>query len=175
MQFMADRIAIGNTRGFQLYDIHAETWAWVPELRAVRDDPAQALLAKKLDGARPLGMYHVPDVGYLLCYDRVACYIDAAGAPVHMDRAFEWETRVVRTAYYHGYVLGFGTAGIEVRDARTGRIEQAVFTGELRLLSQSYGTEDPASARAEANASVVYVERVRNEGDVFRAQELVLA
>lgn len=167
LAFVLDRVAVGSTRGFQLYDLSTETWSPLPDFRGhTRENPLFAGLAKQLEGARPLGIYALPEKRFLLCYDRVACYVDERCVPEHVELVFEWESNVERTACMRGYVLGFSASQIEVRNARTGLIVQVLEGDDFRLL-------DNSELDIDTYTSVLYA-AVQHEARAYCVHELVL-
>ena len=153
MQFLQTAIAVYTHRGFQTYSLETEALELLPTAKsATRDDTRAWSLLKQLEGQRPLGIFHLPDQHYLLCFDRCACYTDAAGRLVRTDAAFEWQGRPLRIACTADTILAFSSTFVEVHRL-TGELLQVIPGSDIRLLSR------PDNAQLSARP-VLMVEQV---------------
>lgn len=155
LHFLFGGVAVGTSSGFQLYDPAHGTWSPLPAHTGTHSTQA---LARVLDGARGLAIFHVPDMGFLLCYDRGAFYVDSKGQPAHPNVLIEWELRPLRVAYAHAHVLAVCPALIAVYSAHTGALVQTLRFPSVRLLSTQYAA--PAHVTDDDDA-VIVLNRVR--------------
>jgi hypothetical protein len=91
----------------------------IPDLSA----PHIALLSRRLDGTKPLGMYRISESEFLLCYDGItlhstnpecAIYVDKHGE-VSRSKVINWHGKPRATQVIDGkYVLAFDTSFIEI-------------------------------------------------------------
>ena len=164
--FLFGGVAVGTGSGFQLYDPAHGTWSPLPAHTGTHSTHA---LARVLDGARGLAIFHVPDMGFLLCYDRGAFYVDSKGQPAHPNVLIEWELRPLRVAYAHKHVLAVCPMLIAVYSAHTGALVQTLRFPSVRLLSTQY----TAPAHVTEDDAVILLNRVRTSaGDTCTVREL---
>jgi hypothetical protein len=144
--------------------------AWsVPELRAGThvDD-----IASRLSGEKPLGMFRLSDIEFLLCYEECAVYVNKHG-DVSRSVVMEFVGKAITVAMYGPYVLVFDQDFLEIRNAQNGRLRQVIAGRDMRCLDDAmYGgapgakgrTVKVAMAHPEVDGRQLVVELVLNEG-----------
>ncbi len=127
-------------------------------VHANREDLRVQQLQKRVETAKPLGMYKTSDGDFLLCYDAFACYVDRLGEPTRLEQIIEWEGFPKQVAFSGDYVLAFDSRFVEVRDALTGRLVQIMraattctFSGNSTVTSSSSEAAQLAALDADAN------------------------
>ncbi|WFD33428.1 Rho guanine nucleotide exchange factor [Malassezia cuniculi] len=167
IHFLFGRIAVGTPNGFQQYDTHSASWGPLPDMTGGTHDIA--MLSRAIDGSRGLGIFEVPDLGFLMCYDRCAFYVDAQGRPTHPELFIEWEMRPQRVAFVAGHVVAVCPALLAIHSAHTGELVQLLRYPSVRLLTTQY----TAPKHMTDDDAVVFLERVRTQaGDVCTFREL---
>ncbi|EPQ31558.1 uncharacterized protein PFL1_00891 [Pseudozyma flocculosa PF-1] len=175
MQFLRSKLCIVCARGFEIMNLDSLLPGTIPDFaHAPRDDPRVLNLQKRVETARPLGMFKTLDGHFLLCYDAFACYVDRLGEPVKLDQIIEWEGYPKDVAFAGRYVLAFDSRFIEVRDTQSGQLVQVIRGNDIRHVS-GCGTVAAAAPRdptplataldADANP-VIFVKRQRAHGRV---------
>jgi len=144
--------------------------AWsVPELRAgFLDD-----IASRLSGEKPLGMFRLSDIEFLLCYEECAVYVNKHG-DVSRSVVMEFVGKAITVAMYGPYVLVFDQDFVEIRNAQNGRLRQVIAGRDVRCLDDAMGggtspgskgrSVKVAMAHPEIEGRQLVVELVLNEG-----------
>lgn len=146
--------------------------AWsVPELRAGShvDD-----IASRLSGEKPLGMFRLSEIEFLLCYEECAVYVNKHG-DVSRSVVMEFVGKAMTVAMYGPYVLVFDQDFVEIRNAQNGRLRQVISGRDVRCLDDAMGggtapgskggrSVKVAMAHPEIDGRQLVVELVLNEG-----------
>ena len=70
MQFLKSKLCIVCARGFEIMNLDSLLPGTIPDFaHAPRDDPRVLYLQKRVETARPLGMFKTSESEFLLCYD----------------------------------------------------------------------------------------------------------
>ncbi|WFD18905.1 Rho guanine nucleotide exchange factor [Malassezia caprae] len=141
IQCSARVLLVTTARAVFTYSLEEQELVPFPAVRQ-RDERRQALL-RQWDSAHPLGAFAVPDMGWLVCYDRGCLYVDADGQLAQAEKAFTWEAPAQRVLFHDGYVLAGCASCVEVREARTGHLAQILAARDLRLLSRQDAATEP--------------------------------
>ncbi|CAO1627553.1 unnamed protein product [Parajaminaea phylloscopi] len=163
MQFLRSKLAIVCARGFEIMNLDTLLPGTIPDFsRCPRDDARLLALARRVETAKPLGLFKLPgtDSDFLLCYDGFACYVDRSGEPIRLESVVEWEGTPHSVAFSAPYVLAFDARFVEVREALSGRLVQIVRGNDVRYVS-GLGIVEGSSG---ADPSIVCVHRVRPRG-----------
>lgn len=130
--------------------------------RSPRNDVRILALARRVETAKPLGMFKLPgtDSDFLLCYDGFACYVDRSGEPIRLEAVLEWEGTPQSVAFSAPFVLAFDPHFVEVRDALSGRLVQIIRGTDVRYVSGSGILEGSSST----SPSIICVHRVKPRG-----------
>lgn len=163
------RLLTPRLLGFEVMKLEKKQ-AWsVPELRAGThvDD-----IASRLAGEKPLGMFRLSDIEFLLCYEGCAVYVNKHG-DVSRSVVMEFVGKAVAVAMFGPYVLVFDTDFVEIRNAQNGRLRQVISGNDVRCLDDAmYGGREGGRGRSvkvamqhpEEQGRQLVVELVLNEG-----------
>ncbi|KAL7271912.1 Rho guanine nucleotide exchange factor [Rhizina undulata] len=159
-------LAIQTSKGFEVMTLDKKTPWSVPELRATH----VADIASRLQGQKPLGMFRLSDVEFLLAYDECAVYVNKHG-DISRSVIMEFVGRAKAVAIYGPYILIFDNDFVEIRNAQNGRLRQVIAGRDCRCLddAQSGGsagtrTIKVAMAHPEVEGRQLVVELILNEG-----------
>ncbi|PWN22900.1 CNH-domain-containing protein [Microstroma glucosiphilum] len=172
MQFLRSKLAVVCARGFEIMNLDTLLPGTVPDFtRSPRDDPRILALARRVETAKPLGMFKLPDgESFLLCYDAFACYVDRGGEPIRLDNIVEWEGSPASVAFSSPYILGMDSRFVEIREAATGRLVQVIRGHDVRYVSACSVVE----GSLEAEPSIICVQRRRApQGKGFYDEQVV--
>lgn len=181
IQFLKSKLCIICAKGFEIMNLDSLLPGTIPDFaHASRDDPRVLQLQKRVETAKPLGMFKTSDSEFLLCYDAFACYVDRLGEPIRLDQIIEWEGFPKQVAFSGNYVLAFDPRFVEIRDTQAGRLVQIMRGYDVRYVSGSstITTSSSESAMllaldAEANP-VILTRRIRAAGRIpFDFQRVV--
>lgn len=181
IQFLRSKLCIICAKGFEIMNLDSLLPGTIPDfIHANREDVRVQQLQKRVETAKPLGMYKTSDGDFLLCYDAFACYVDRLGEPTRLEQIIEWEGFPKEVAFSGNYVLAFDSRFIEVRDALTGRLVQIMrgvdlhyVSGNSTVTSSSSESAQLAGLDAEANP-VIFTRRERVGGRIpFDFQRVV--
>ncbi|SPO21830.1 related to ROM2 - GDP/GTP exchange factor for Rho1p [Ustilago trichophora] len=181
IQFLKSKLCIICAKGFEIMNLDSLLPGTIPDfVHANREDLRVQQLQKRVETAKPLGMYKTSDGDFLLCYDAFACYVDRLGEPTRLEQIIEWEGFPKQVAFSGNYVLAFDARFIEIRDALTGRLVQIMrgadlhyVSGNSTVTSSSSESAQLAALDAEANP-VIFTRRERVAGRIpFDFQRVV--
>ncbi|UZJ52746.1 hypothetical protein CBS101457_002066 [Exobasidium rhododendri] len=162
MQFLRSKLCIVCARGFEIINLDSLLPGTIPDFsQSARDDPRIQQLAKRVETAKPLGMFKNSDSEFLLCYDAFACYVDRLGGPIRLDNIIEWEGLPRSVAFRSPFILAFDQRFIEVRDSSSGQLVQLIRTNDLKNISGSSTTTSSMESEEDDDA-ILLVQRVRN-------------
>lgn len=153
--------AIQTSKGFEVMTLDKKQ-AWsVPELRIshVTD------IATRLSNQKPLGMFRISDIEFLLCYEECAVYVNKHG-DVSRSVIMEFVGKAKAVANYGAYVLVFDQDFVEIRNANNGRLRQVIAGRDVKCLDDG-GTGRSVKvglAHPESDGRHLVVELVLNEG-----------
>lgn len=156
MQFLRSKLCIVCARGFEIIDLDNLIPGTIPDLSMTnREDPRVYNLGRRVEAARPLGMFKNNEGEFLLCYDNFACFVDRRGSPIKLDQVIEWEGVPHSVAFKEPFILAFDSRFVEVRDSVSGQLVQLIRTQELRNVSFS------SSTMSDEEEAVLLVQRLR--------------
>lgn len=70
MQFLKSKLCIVCARGFEIMNLDSLLPGTIPDFsHSARDDPRIQAIAKRVETAKPLGMFKSSESEFLLCYD----------------------------------------------------------------------------------------------------------
>ncbi|SNX82432.1 related to ROM2 - GDP/GTP exchange factor for Rho1p [Melanopsichium pennsylvanicum] len=181
IQFLKSKLCIICAKGFEIMNLDSLLPGTIPDfVHANREDVRVQQLAKRVETAKPLGMYKTSDGDFLLCYDAFACYVDRLGEPTRLEQIIEWEGFPKQVAFSGNYVLAFDSRFVEVRDALTGRLVQIMRGVDLHYISGNSTVASSPSESAQLTAldaeanPVIFSRRERVAGRIpFDFQRVV--
>ncbi|KAG6879934.1 hypothetical protein C0992_009290 [Termitomyces sp. T32_za158] len=139
--FLKARIVVLCAKGFEIMDLNDFASNTVPAF-----DDNRIPLARRCEGARPMGMFRSNDNEFLLCYDEFGLYVDKHGVPNRQNGTVEWEGTAERVAFHAPYFMIFDTRFIEIRDLATGRLVQIIPGNDLRCIWDGRGVSSSVTA-----------------------------
>ncbi|RKF62063.1 Rho1 guanine nucleotide exchange factor 3 [Erysiphe neolycopersici] len=122
-------IAISTLKGVELMTLDKKVPMSIPDTK----DPAIASISARLSGLKPLGMFRLSTVEFLLCYEECGVYIDKHG-DVSRSVIMEFVGKAKTAAMYGDYLVLFDTDFIEVRNADNGRLRQVIAGKDIKCL-----------------------------------------
>lgn len=157
MQFLRSKLTVVCARGFEIMNLDTLLPGTIPDFtRCSREDPRILALARRVEIAKPLGMFKLASGDFLLCFDAFACYVDRSGEPLRLDSVVEWEGTPQSVAYSSPFILGFDHRFVEIRDASTGRLVQIIRGNDVRHVSAASVVEG-----SDASDGIIMVHRQR--------------
>ncbi|KAG6885341.1 hypothetical protein C0993_002970 [Termitomyces sp. T159_Od127] len=139
--FLKARIVVLCAKGFEIMDLNDFASTTVPAF-----DDNRIPLARRCEGARPMGMFRSNENEFLLCYDEFGLYVDKHGEPSRQNGTVEWEGTAERVAFHAPYFMIFDTRFIEIRDLVTGRLVQIIPGNDLRCIWDGRGVSSSVMA-----------------------------
>jgi len=161
-------LAIQTSKGFEVMTLDKKQPWSVPELRV----PHVSDIATRLQGQKPLGMFRLSEIEFLLCYEECGVYVNKHG---HVSRGviMEFVGKAKSVAIYGPYILVFDSDFVEIRNAENGRLRQVIAGRDCRCIddAQSGGsagtrTIKVAMAHPEVEGRQLVVELLLNEGQM---------
>lgn len=158
-------LAISTTKGIEVLTLDRKQILSVPEL----NKPECASIAARLSGQKPLGMFRLSDIEFLLVFEDVGIYVNKHG-DVSRSVIMEYVGRAKQACLVKNMYLilvDYGGAYVEVRNAVNGRLRQVVSGKDVRLLDDGAGgkgTVKVCMQHPEWERTQVVVEMVVNEG-----------
>ncbi|KAF3914756.1 hypothetical protein ABW20_dc0100156 [Dactylellina cionopaga] len=159
-------LSIHSSRGFEVMTLDKKQPWSIPELKA----PHVQAIALRLNGQKPLGMFRLSDIEFLLCYEECGVYVNKHG-DVSRSVIMEFVGKAKAAAHYPPYVLLFDQDFVEIRNADNGRLRQVIAGRDARCLDdgQSGGSAGQrtiklAMVHPDIDTRQVVVELQLNEG-----------
>ena len=124
-------MAIATVRGFEVLTLDNYKPYTVPELKA----PEVAVTAARLRDQRPLGMFRLSDIEFLLAYEEVGVYVNKHG-DVSRGVIMEYIGRAKQACLIGTYLILVDYNGlyVEVRNAINGRLRQVISGRDVKML-----------------------------------------
>ncbi|KAI5843398.1 CNH domain-containing protein [Morchella snyderi] len=159
-------LAIQTSKGFEVMTLDKKQPWSVPELKASHVND----IAIRLQGQKPLGMFRLSEIEFLLCYEECGVYVNKHG-DVSRGVIMEFVGKAKSVAIYGPYILVFDSDFVEIRNAENGRLRQVIAGRDCRCIddAQSGGsagtrTIKVAMAHPEVEGRQLVVELLLNEG-----------
>lgn len=163
-------LAISTQRGFEILTLDKKQPISIPDLEASHVQ----MIAQRLQGQKPLGMFRLSESEFLLCYEECAVYVNKHG-DISRSVIMEFVGRARAAAMVGSFVLLFDADFVEVRNAQNGRLRQVVAGRDVKCLDDGLVGGMSASASGERKVKLcmqhpeiervqVVVELVLNEG-----------
>ncbi|TPX50295.1 hypothetical protein SeMB42_g02297 [Synchytrium endobioticum] len=130
IHFLKTKICVGCNKGFEVIDL---TTLDTIGLLDPSDITLDFVLTK--DSLRPMSMFRLKDGEFLLCYDAFGFYVDKLGRRSRPDVLVQWLGAPTDFAYSSPYLLAFDPSFIEIRNAKTGDLQQIIPATSLRPLA----------------------------------------
>ncbi|KAK6359863.1 hypothetical protein TWF696_000996 [Orbilia brochopaga] len=159
-------LSIHSSKGFEVMTLDKKQPWSIPELKA----PHVQAIAARLGNQKPLGMFRLSDIEFLLCYEECGVYVNKHG-DVSRSVIMEFVGKAKACAHYPPYVLLFDQDFVEIRNADNGRLRQVIAGRDARCLDDGQGggsagqrTIKLAMVHPENDSRQIVVELLLNEG-----------
>ncbi|KAL9588300.1 MAG: hypothetical protein Q9179_008007, partial [Wetmoreana sp. 5 TL-2023] len=165
-------LAISTARGVEVMTLDKKVPLSIPDLRA----PECASIKERIKDQRPLGMFRLSDLEFLLVFEEVGIYVNKHG-DVSRAVVMEFVGKAKQaTLWGETYLVLVDQGGgfVEVRNAVNGRLRQVVSGRDVRLLDEGMGAGQRGKEGSESvkvamqhpewEKGVVVVEMIVNEG-----------
>lgn len=120
-------------------------------------------VAKKIEAAKPVGMFRCSDKGLILCYEEFAVYCDSHGN-LTGPALIEFVCKARKVAFQAPYLLVFDHEMVEVRRIdRSGELKQVLSGKDIRPVDTREGQLKIAMAHPERSGRQLIAELVNNE------------
>ena len=166
MNIFHSSLAISTQRGFEILTLDKKQPISIPDLEASHVQ----MIASRLSGQKPLGMFRLSESEFLLVYEEYAVYVNKHG-DISRSVIMEFVGRAKSAALYGPYVLLFDTDFVEIRNAQNGRLRQVIAGREVKCLDDTLvgGTAGKRTVKVamqhpELEKVQIVVELVLNEG-----------
>ena len=166
MNIFHSSLAISTQRGFEILTLDKKQPISIPDLEASHVQ----VIASRLSGQKPLGMFRLSESEFLLVYEEYAVYVNKHG-DISRSVIMEFVGRAKSAALYGPYVLLFDTDFVEIRNAQNGRLRQVIAGREVKCLDDTLvgGTAGKRTVKVvmqhpELEKVQIIVELVLNEG-----------
>lgn len=106
----------------------------VPDLRGAH----VADIASRLTSLKPLGMFRLSEIEFLLVYEECAVYVNKHG-DVSRSVIMEFVGKARAASLFGAYLLCFDQDFVEVRNAQNGRLRQVIAGRDVRCLDDGMG------------------------------------
>ena len=158
-------LAIATAKGMEVMTLDRKRPISIPEL----NNPDCASIAARLGGQKPLGMFRLSDMEFLLVFEDVGIYVNKHG-DVSRAVVMEYIGRAKQACLVSStYLILVDHQGayVEVRNAINGRLRQVISGRDVRLLDDGAGgkgTVKVCMQHPEWDRTQVVVEMIVNEG-----------
>lgn len=166
MNIFHSSLSISTQRGFEILTLDKKQSISIPDLEASH----LQMIASRLSGQKPLGMFRLSESEFLLVYEEYAVYVNKHG-DISRSVIMEFVGRAKSAALYGPYVLLFDTDFVEIRNAQNGRLRQVIAGREVKCLDDTLvgGTAGKRTVKVamqhpEFEKVQIVVELVLNEG-----------
>jgi hypothetical protein len=166
MNIFHSSLAISTQRGFEILTLDKKLPISIPNLEASHVQ----MIASRLSGQKPLGMFRLSESEFLLVYEECAVYVNKHG-DISRSVIMEFVGRAKSAALYGPYVLLFDTDFVEIRNAQNGRLRQVIAGRDVKCLDDTLvgGTAGKRTVKVamqhpELEKVQIVVELVLNEG-----------
>ncbi|KAJ3096488.1 RHO1 GDP-GTP exchange protein 2 [Phlyctochytrium planicorne] len=124
IDFLKSKLVVGCSRGFEIVDlkrIGAESNA------PLMDAAVVSSVWNSLDvQLYPISVYRTIEGDFLLCFQDVAFRVDRNGKRSRPDFLIEWQGAPTHFAYFPKQIVAFSSSFVEINDALTGELVQAI-------------------------------------------------
>jgi len=137
--FLSSKLCFGGIDGFRLVDLES-----LEEKSLL--DPADSMTWSLVNGSnlQAIAIYKI-DGQFLLCYDKMAFFVDRHGRRSREEWMIRWEGNPTSFAFHYPYLFAIDTDCINVHHVHTGALVQVITGSNLRSLyvdlpSSTYGS-----------------------------------
>lgn len=151
-------LAISTQRGFEILTLDKKQPVSIPDLEASHVQ----MIAQRLQGQKPLGMFRLSESEFLLVYEECAVYVNKHG-DISRSVIMEFVGHARAAAMVGGFVLLFDQDFVEVRNAQNGRLRQVVAGRDVKCLDDGLvgGTAGDVGRKVKVAMQHPELERVQ--------------
>ncbi|KAI8799445.1 CNH domain-containing protein [Cladochytrium replicatum] len=135
--FSKMKVLVGANKGFEIVDLETLKTA---ELLDPRDGGLD--FANK-ESYKAMAFFRTEDGNFLLCYNKIAFYVDRTGKRAKEDWMVHWIGSPVAFARINQFILAFDPTFIEIRHVETGFLQQVIPVRNLRTLTTHATMDSP--------------------------------
>lgn len=132
MNMFHSSLAICTQKGFEILTLDKKQPISIPDL----EQSHVQMIANRLAGQKPLGMFRLSEQEFLLCYEECAVYVNKHG-DISRSVIMEFVGKARAAALYGPYVLLFDPDFVEIRNAQNGRLRQVIAGRDVRCLDDA--------------------------------------
>jgi CNH domain len=125
-------LAVCTQKGFEILTLDKKQPISIPDLEASHVQ----MIATRLQGQKPLGMFRLSEQEFLLCYEECAVYVNKHG-DISRSVIMEFVGKARAAALYGPYVLLFDPDFVEIRNAQNGRLRQVIAGRDVKCLDDA--------------------------------------
>jgi hypothetical protein len=167
--------AVHTTRGFEVMSLDVKLPQTVPAITSVTSSTMSTIskasnryyspefMKKRIESARPVGMFRISESTLVLCYEEFAIYCDNHGS-ITGPTVIEFVCKAKDICIQLPYLIAFDEEMIEVRRIdRGGQLKQIISGKDIRVLDKKEGQIKIALAHPELSARQLVVELIGND------------
>lgn len=120
-------LAISTQRGIEVLTLdRKQSWS-VPDLHSETPDRSDTLdnIANRIKDLRPLGMYRISEMEFIIAYTECAVYVNKHG-DVSRSEIMEFVGTAHTACLYRRFLILFNDDFVEIRDVTNGRLKQVI-------------------------------------------------
>ncbi|KAI8897331.1 CNH domain-containing protein [Globomyces pollinis-pini] len=133
IHFFSSKFCVGCVKGFELVDFTTlDTQGFLEP-----NDPTLDFVLKR-EQVRPIAIFRLQNGNFLLCYNDFGFFLDKLGRRYRPDWIINWCGTPDHFTFHDPYIIAYEPSFIEIRDIRTGQLQQFIPTSNLRVLGTDY-------------------------------------
>lgn len=128
-------LAVSTARGVEVLTLDKKQPWSVPNLRSEQPDTQAHLssIASRIKDLKPLGMFRLGDLEFLVVFEECAVYINKLG-DVSRGVVMEFVGKAKSACLYGQYLILFDDDFVEIRNAMNGRMKQVIAGKDIKML-----------------------------------------
>lgn len=133
-------LAVSTARGVEVLTLDKKQPWSVPNLRSEQPETQAHLssIASRIKDLKPLGMFRLGDLEFLVVFEECAVYINKLG-DVSRGVVMEFVGKAKGACLYGQYLILFDDDFVEIRNAMNGRMKQVIAGKDIKMLDDGGG------------------------------------
>ena len=133
-------LAVSTARGVEVLTLDKKQPWSVPNLRSDQPETQAHLssIASRIKDLKPLGMFRLGEVEFLVAFEECAVYINKLG-DVSRGVVMEFVGKAKSACLYGQYLILFDDDFVEIRNAMNGRMKQVIAGKDIKMLDDGGG------------------------------------
>jgi hypothetical protein len=133
-------LAVSTARGVEVLTLDKKQPWSVPNLRSEQPETQAHLssIASRIKDLKPLGMFRLGDLEFLVVFEECAVYINKLG-DVSRGVVMEFVGKAKSACLYGQYLILFDDDFVEIRNAMNGRMKQVIAGKDIKMLDDGGG------------------------------------